>query len=388
MNNSLIYSKRGSQYFVFLFFAFYLLFNSCQQKKKSDETVILVGSSIANSSIELTDRSIIDIIGYTIAENDILGNPLDILKNDSDLIIFDNKLHQIFICDTLGQIKKIIKPEGAGPKEFEFIESYALDDLKNSIKIFDSKNFRIQEYDLDGNFISSSKTEFFYRDILKVNDQWFVTNGWANSILDPYILKADSNLTIQEEVLKTTSKFTSLIANSNPMTTIDEGILINQPLSNDIHFYNGTTSKLYSLDFGKFAFPNLNGFNSFRDFYTEIIKGEYIGWIREPLYLNKQAFSFMYISSNGSGKTKGHIGIYNNGELITTNKIQIRGMPLPYPKLLYNGICYSIITEEEYNYLIDESPFSEEDKSFWTEQFKSKDFLIITFKMASLWETN
>lgn len=82
-------------------------------------------------------------------------NPVDVVYNNvqKNLIIVDNKRHQVFIYSEEGDSLKTIGKRGERDGEFNFPQSAAVD-KEGNIFIVDAFNFRIQKFDSTGKFLA------------------------------------------------------------------------------------------------------------------------------------------------------------------------------------------------------------------------------------------
>jgi hypothetical protein len=88
----------------------------------------------------------------------ILHNPRAIEVLDYKVFILNSKLQEILVFDLNFNYLKSIGGQGSGPKEFLLPMDLAVDKEKKRLYITDSRNFRIQCFDAEGNFISSAKS--------------------------------------------------------------------------------------------------------------------------------------------------------------------------------------------------------------------------------------
>jgi len=80
------------------------------------------------------------------------ARPTDLLIKDDTFYLLDAASHQILVCDSKGNIKKLIGKKGRKQGELYFPSSILIDD-DNQIWVADSNNNRIQVFDSNGKLV-------------------------------------------------------------------------------------------------------------------------------------------------------------------------------------------------------------------------------------------
>ena len=80
-----------------------------------------------------------------------------------NILVADQKAHQLFMFDDRGNFVRNIGREGEGPGEF--LNPYCLSATSEKIIVADNSNMRLQFYDLNGDYINSFKIFNAYKDI-------------------------------------------------------------------------------------------------------------------------------------------------------------------------------------------------------------------------------
>ena len=97
------------------------------------------------------------IIPLETTDESLIGKISKVFINDSLIVIFDDKINNILVFDTDGNYKYKIGKKGNAPGEYIMINDIYLNMEKGTVQLSDGITKLIQTYDLEGNFITSSK---------------------------------------------------------------------------------------------------------------------------------------------------------------------------------------------------------------------------------------
>lgn len=168
-----------------------LIFSSCNKRSNkngifytSENTSVLERVSSNEQPIvvrkdseitQLYDKETLDcdsaynkIIPYAYDVDYILLDPKDVIIGKIDkieffedrLFILDEKSAAIYIFNRTGQFIRKICNKGRGPGEYLYLNDFSIDRANGLIVV--GANFKIQYYDLDGNFISEHAQDDYY----------------------------------------------------------------------------------------------------------------------------------------------------------------------------------------------------------------------------------
>lgn len=316
------------------------------------------------NTVEIGSQDVIKTWGLGFEKNDIQFYPL---VNDKQLLIgnvqymdflgtnvvlFDNRIHQILIFNSSYELIKRIESRGEGPGEFKFLECFFVDKERGEIVIFDSRLFKFLTYDAKGQFIREKKVEYFARDLFKVGKKWLINNAWSDDKSNPYqIFVADEDFEIIDKLKPQDKSIVSTIANPAPfIKTESNDIIFYEPLSDTIYQLNSSLDQLIPLlvfDFQGLEYTeDLLYSNRIREFIDKVGSGKYKGWIR-GLLISGDDMLFQFYETNGSKKLKNVMALYQEEQLKLFSQFTIGGgLKLFYPKLIKDGRYFSVLSSE------------------------------------------
>ena len=330
-------------------------------------------------------------IHYLMNDSELLiGNVQHMDFLGSNIVLFDNSAHQILIFNSSYELIKRVESKGEGPGEFKYLECFFVDEEKEEIVIFDSRLLKFLTYDAKGEFIKEKKVNYFARDLFKVGNKWLINNAWSDDKSNPYqIFITNENFEIISKLKPQNKSIVSSIANATPFKKIDSNILTYlEPLSDTVYQLNSALDNLEPLilfDFRDLKYPDeLLLDKSARQFFSEISKGRYNGWVRD-LWKSGDEMLFQFLETNGLGKMQTVMALYQEEKLSLFSKFTIcGGLAVFYPKMVNEGKYFSIISSEELNHYIENNDMRNVHPrllSLFQKLNNNESTLIISFKL-------
>ncbi|MCO6358991.1 6-bladed beta-propeller [Roseivirga pacifica] len=191
----------------------------------------------------------------TLEERDssLITSPFMLEVLEDYYIVLDPGRKDIFIFDTKGDFIRKINRFGQGPEEYALIKNMWVEG--EQIAIFDSRNGRIQHYDLDGNHIESNRMKYLNATNIYFKDGFYFIdmNGAATEDNSKYnVLVLDETFDLVERLNPfETSPPISLGWGFNSFRENNGLLYYNQPSSDTVFSITSKESKAsFTLDFG------------------------------------------------------------------------------------------------------------------------------------------
>lgn len=385
-------------------FTFLILFMfGCKNKDKNNS--IDKNTNIATISVDLEKAKTYDVsqiyetIEWTSLQSDseesILGEILKLEIHNDRYYIHSN--NSIFIFSKKGEFIKKMNFSGNGPGEYIVLSDFFIDEISNTILIYDSKSKKINIYNEEGEFVNEIETGLDAYSFTKLNNGNFavyIGSGYYNENTNCRLNILDPN----GNILK---KFIPI--KDNEAKFLHLGDLTNfQAFQKEISFlysfndtiYNISDNRLkpkYYVDFGNSKVPEdylERTYSDIRDFLETLKKTDYgfrsIGFFETT---NTIASSFMhrndiihYYYSKKTGKTK----VVN--EYRSENLFPLSSYPSNYsnlPKASFNDKLYSLIDSHK---LIErvENVKSNLSTNEWTDYVKKNSALMTIYKKLNI----
>ncbi|WP_221405744.1 6-bladed beta-propeller [Roseivirga echinicomitans] len=295
-----------------------------------------------------------DVQFYPLANDKdlLIGNVQYMDFLGSNVVLFDNKIHQILIFNSSYELIKRIESKGEGPGEFKFLECFFVDKERGEIVIFDSRLFKFLTYTAQGEFVKEKKVEYFARDLFKVGDKWLINNAWSDDKSNPYqIFVADDNFEILNKLKPQDKSIVSTIANPAPFIKTDSNdVIFYEPLSDTVYQLSSSLDKLTPFllfDFQGLEYTKDMLYSSrIREFIDKVGRGKYKGWVR-GLLINNDDKLFQFFETNGSKRLENVMALYQEEQLKLFSQFTIGGgLKVFYPKLIKDGRYFSVLSSE------------------------------------------
>ena len=181
-----------------LLFLLIIYINSCQLEKA--ERVISIDLTQRSSNVKYSQ--FIDSLSYiTLNPGDtcLLSGIKKIYFDEDTIIVQDTKRDGICVFTSNGNFIKQINYIGNGPQEYHNSNAISVDTIHNHIQVYDVMNFKINTYTYRGEFIKSTKVNYFIQDfeiiengnkimIQPYNNKSYKKNGvWLSSASNEFI---------------------------------------------------------------------------------------------------------------------------------------------------------------------------------------------------------
>ncbi|KYG72425.1 hypothetical protein AWN68_11735 [Roseivirga echinicomitans] len=333
----------------------FLSITSCSKSNNSLRVLdtLVIGPQEVIKSWDL-DFEKNDVQFYPLANDKdlLIGNVQYMDFLGSNVVLFDNKIHQILIFNSSYELIKRIESKGEGPGEFKFLECFFVDKERGEIVIFDSRLFKFLTYTAQGEFVKEKKVEYFARDLFKVGDKWLINNAWSDDKSNPYqIFVADDNFEILNKLKPQDKSIVSTIANPAPFIKTDSNdVIFYEPLSDTVYQLSSSLDKLTPFllfDFQGLEYTKDMLYSSrIREFIDKVGRGKYKGWVR-GLLINNDDKLFQFFETNGSKRLENVMALYQEEQLKLFSQFTIGGgLKVFYPKLIKDGRYFSVLSSE------------------------------------------
>jgi hypothetical protein len=289
-----------------LLFYFLIFISSCSTDNLSSSDEIDLsksGSGLASDFIKSFDYMLVNY-----SDSFPIVQPYMLVSYKDLIFIEDQSLNNIFIVDDKGEVRNIIKNEGAGPKQFQYIDDFQIEE--NKIIIKDTQLNKFIAFNFNGDFLfeepaSNKALNFFYSDEFKLH---FFNNRLNDGEYN--FVKEASNGEILSRTYPAKPKYGGNILsleNSFIKDDIEDQLFLNIPFSYDVAFFdfNGNLKKIKTFDFGKSSLTD-----DFRLIYkngefTDDRKSDsysYVEYISKFFALGDKYYMFI-----ANGKTESHL---------------------------------------------------------------------------------
>ena len=274
------------------FLIFLLLFLGCTSKsskiesENGNEPEYIGGFTIVNHA--LNDSIIFSECHITLLEtNDdsFIREISRIYKTNDHVFILDKSLGKLCIFDNRGKYCDKIENIGQGPHEYVSLMDFCLDPKKNEILLLCDKPYKIMRFSYDGQFVSETKLQDFFKGIVMDADYIYCNRSELNKTdLDKYeICCMNRNGELVDNLLETRDNITNTLFNSGNFLNKSKHIYYNRRFDNIVYqIMKDKFIEKYTLDFGKFNLPEhlLKESNIIR-FHNECKEKKYIYSITE-----------------------------------------------------------------------------------------------------------
>lgn len=233
---------------------------SCSQLGKDQEgktVVVNIDLNRKPENINTTDflrRISIRLVPLETTEDSNLGIYYNqMVVSDGNIYILDGQQSVILCFDGNGRFIRKINKLGNGPQEYSRPGGIAV--LKERISVLDRN--RIQQYDLEGNFIKTIPVSRGYQIIVTPSGNFVITGSY----IDEYSLHIfDSTGKLLSAYFPRQEKLSDMIltrANASSMGVYKNGIFVSNYFDLSVyHVADDTVKTLYKFDFGAQNMPD------------------------------------------------------------------------------------------------------------------------------------
>lgn len=168
-----------------------LLFVSCTRNKSEKADTNVQNSELY--TIPVTDLKFqMDVSPYIknikyvkleMTDESMIGDICSMEAFDDKLYIFDDVTRSVYVFSIEGYFLFTLNKVGQGPGEYTQIDFFSLDRNERQMIVADLVSYNILRYDLDGNFVSKQKINYWLDGIYPIEDKSFIalTNYRNNS---------------------------------------------------------------------------------------------------------------------------------------------------------------------------------------------------------------
>lgn len=248
MHKSQIISHQGKN---LLLFYFILFISSCSSDNLSSSNEIDLSKSVPGLASDFIESFDYMLVNYS--DSLPIVQPYMLVPYEDLIFIEDQSLNNIFIIDRQGEVKNIIKSEGGGPKQFQYIDDFQVEENKVIIK--DTQLNKFIAFNFDGAFLyeepaSNKALNFFYSDKFKLH---FFNNRLNDGEYN--FVKEGSNGEILNQDYPAKRRYGGKILSLENSFIKDEfgnQLFLNIPFSYDVAFFdlNGNLKKIKTFEFG------------------------------------------------------------------------------------------------------------------------------------------
>ena len=287
------------------FFYFIIFISSCSPDNSSTSDSIDLsksGSGLASDFIKSFDYMLVNY-----SDSLPIVQPYMLVPYKDLIFIEDQSLNNIYVIDEQGEVINIIKSEGGGPRQFQYIDDFQVEENKVIIK--DTQLNKFIAFNFNGDFLYEepasnkalnffSSNEFklhFYNNRLNDGEYNFVKEGSKGEILSKeYPVKRGYG-----------GKILSL-ENSFIKDDFENQLFLNIPFSYDVAFFdlNGNLKKIKTFEFGNSSLTDEERLIYENGEFTDDEKSESYSFVE---YINQFfAIGNKYYMFIANGKTESH----------------------------------------------------------------------------------
>jgi len=195
----------------------------------------------------------IELIPLEETNQSLLTSVSRVIKYDDQYLVINKGDEEIVFFDSEGKYLKTFNRLGEGPREYQSINSFWVQD--DLLSIYERKRTTIFNYTLDGNFVDSRKLPTQVGHVRKYGDEYVVEFG-INATGDSLFYKfgvLDENLVPKDLYLKTDDISTAVVwSKENSVIPYQDGLLLMRMNSDTTYFYKkGEFEPLIHFDFGE-----------------------------------------------------------------------------------------------------------------------------------------
>lgn len=231
---------------------FSLYFFSCQEIRKSpDSSLMYESENMIELDIDLNKNSLpydslMDFVKFVKLEttgNNLIGSISQILFSQNKIIVVDWEVSKsITVYDESGRFLNKIGALGQGPEEYVFLRHVALTPDKSMVVVLDMDSRSMKYYSIDGHFIKSEKTPFWFSHCEFITDNIIAGEYNGGNLLPEHKNQYKPQLvttTLQKKVCN--SGFQSYYSKNFAATTLmplrkfEEEVFYSPPFSDTIY---------------------------------------------------------------------------------------------------------------------------------------------------------
>jgi hypothetical protein len=155
---------------------------------------------------------------------------------DSRILIFDDRLSEIFLFDSTGKFVRKFGKKGIGPGEYQLFNDVFFDNSTGLLYAHEAMKRMMYIYDLSGNLRQEIPTkEFWFRSFCKVKDGYWIYSGYQNRNTQFSLIKVNDTFEkIISEFLPQKEFFRTIIHTTFFQNEKDENFFLS-PYSNIVY---------------------------------------------------------------------------------------------------------------------------------------------------------
>jgi hypothetical protein len=289
-----------------LLFYLIILISSCSPDKLATSDSIDLSKSLPGLASDFIESFEYMLVNYS--DSLPIVQPYMLVAYEDLIFIEDQSLNNIFIIDRHGEVKNIIKSEGGGPKQFQYIDDFQIEENKVIIK--DTQLNKFIAFNFDGAFLyeepaSNKALNFFYSDKFKLH---FFNNRLNDGEYN--FVKEGSNGEILNQDYPAKRRYGGKILsleNSFIIDNFEDQLFLNIPFSYDVAFFdlNGNLKRIKTFDFGRSSLTDDMRLIYKNGEFTDGRKSEsysYVEYISKFFAIENKYFMFL-----ANGKTESHL---------------------------------------------------------------------------------
>jgi hypothetical protein len=235
-----------------------LLFCSCNKRTSIQESEYVIKISMDKTeTFDLSKSTVFNqFIALETTENSLIMDIEKIFFSDSIIIIFDNRLNEIFLFNRDGSFFRKCGTKGYGPGEHSFFSDVYYDQSTKRIYANEGQKKSMNIYDLNGELEESIPTpDIMFRSFCKVKDGYWLYTGFRNEGYENSVLKTDNNFEIKKGFIPQKEFFTTVWRSVFFQNELNQNFFIS-PYGNTVYLIEKDELKPYfEIDFGNKAFP-------------------------------------------------------------------------------------------------------------------------------------
>lgn len=146
--------------------------NSQEDTFASLELTVPLGTEKANVSEYFEEIEYLRLVGK---DGQLYPAKIDQIEFlGDDILILDKSLNVIFMFDQSGNLTRVLDRKGEGPEEYLYLHRFLVDNISETIEVYDKVGQKILSFDRNFNFVSSVRVNLFFQDFLKLNTSTYV----------------------------------------------------------------------------------------------------------------------------------------------------------------------------------------------------------------------